>query len=362
MQLWLYTPYEHIPCGVIDSYSGLGISHRAIKPGAIEFECPLNDTTKLIRTDALLWPQGDDTAFIVTTCEKHTETNGEEVITVRGACLKWLLNQRVLALAKVFQGKSGAVMNQMLTELFADSRRAFPRFMWQIDNALGDDITMEATADAYLTTFQAICEASSLTMQVLFHSTDRTMVLTVSAGHDRSVGNTAGNIPILFDETLETIQNIEYTESIADSKNVMYISDSDDAVLEVGETASTGFQRFEDCTSDSGGKEVTNPDGSTTTLTDDQYRQKKIEAAQKELDKARPVKSATGDLPGSEQLLAYGEDYTLGDVVTVRKPSWAMDVSVRITEEARQQKNGVLPRKLTIGSPLPTIAERIKMR
>ncbi len=360
MQLWIYTQYEHIPCGVIDNYNGLDITHRAIKPGEISFECLLNDTTKLICTNALIWPQGDETAFLVTTCEKRTESTGEEVISVKGSCLKWLLNLRVLALSKVYQGKSGVVMNQMLSELTGN--RAFPRFSWQIASNLGDDITMEATADAYLTTFEAICEASSLTLKVLWNSANRTMVLLAAAGNDRGVGNTAGNLPILFDETLETMQNIAYTESVADSRNVMYIADADDAVLEVGETASAGFERFEDCTTDSGGRDVTNADGTTTTLSNAQYEQKKREEAQKELDKERPVKSATGDLPDGEKLIAFGVDYTLGDVVTVRKASWEMNVSVRVTEDTLRQKNGTFLRQLTIGSPLPTIAERIKMR
>jgi hypothetical protein len=360
VQLWLYSPYAHIPCGVIDNHEGLEITHRAIKPGEISFECPLNDTTKLIETNALIWPQGDETAFLVTTCEKRTEATGEEVVSVKGACLKWLLKQRVLVLSKIYTGKSGAVMNQMLSEL--TGLRAFPRFSAQIDDALGDDITIEATAGAYLTTFEAICEASGLNLRVLWNSADRTMVLTAAAGADRSVGNAEGNPAILFDETLETMQNIEYTESVADSHNVMYISDADDVVLEAGDTEASGFERFEDCTSDSGGREVTNADGTTTTLTDAEYEQKKLEEAQKELDGARPVKSATGDLPAGEQLVAFGADYDLGDVVTVRKAGWGMNIAVRVTEETLRQKSGTLTRKLTIGSPLPTIAERIQMR
>ena len=134
MQLWLYSPYAHIPCGVIDNHEGLEITHRAIKPGEISFECPLNDTTKLMETDALIWPQGDETAFLVTTCEKRTEATGEEVVSVKGACLKWLLKQRVLVLSKIYTGKSGAVMNQMLSEL--TGLRAFPRFSAQINDAL----------------------------------------------------------------------------------------------------------------------------------------------------------------------------------------------------------------------------------
>lgn len=360
MQIWIYTPFEHVPCGVIDECDGLSIRHKSTKPGEIEFECSLSDITKLISTNAVLWPKGDATAFIVTTCEKHTADTGEEQLTVKGYCLKWILKQRVLSLPKVYQGKSGAVMNQMLDEL--TGKRVFPRFTRQIDDTLGDNITMEATADDYLTTFQAICEASGLTMQALWNSTNRTITLIVTAGNNHSAENTEGNPVILFDETLETMQDIDYTDSIADSKNVIYISDADNVVLEVGETESAGYERFEDCTTDSGGREVSNADGSSTTLTDAEYQQKKTEAAQKELDRLRVVQSATGDLPAAENLIVYGQDYTLGDVVTVRKASWNVGLSVRITEETQREKNGALTRRLTIGSPLPTIAERITMR
>ncbi|MDD3212074.1 MAG: hypothetical protein PHY64_00240 [Eubacteriales bacterium] len=360
MQIWLYTPKDHIPCGVIDYCESPEIVHRSIKPGEISFECPLDDIASQIQEKALVWPEGDETAFIVTTCKKYTNENGEEVISVKGKCLKWILNQRALTLSKIYKGKSGAVLNQMLAEL--QGNRAFPRFSWQIDSDLGDDITMEASPGPYLTNIEAICDASSLTMKVLWDSTERTMVLMVTAGADRTVDNEDGNTPILFDETLETMRNIEYTESIADSKNVMYITDADDVVLEVGETDAAGFERFEDCTSDSGGKTVTNADGSTTTLTSAQYYQKKVEAAQKELDKERPVKSATGTLPADEQMVAYSVDYALGDIVTVRKAGWNVNVDVRITEESLRERNHTLTRTLTIGDPLPTIAERIKMR
>ncbi len=362
MQLWIYSPYEHIPIGVIDNYSGLVISHKAIKPGDIEFECKLSDTSRLLQTDAIVWPQGDETAYFVTTCTKRTEATGEEVVAVRGHCLKWLLNQRALALRKIYQGRSGAVMAQMLQEISSSGKRAFPRFTWDIPAQLGSEITMEATADSYLSNFEDICAADGLTMRVLWNSTARTLVLQAYAGIDRSVGNGEGNVPILFDETLETMSGIEYIQSTADSRNVMYISDSDDAVLEAGDTDSAGYERFEDAMTDSGGREVSNADGSTTTLTDDQYRQKKLELALKELDRARPIRSATGDLPPSEQMIAFGVDYRLGDVVTVRKTPWDMNVNVRITEENLREKNGTPVRQLTIGSPLPTIAERIKMR
>ena len=362
MQLWIYSPYEHVPIGVIDNYSGLSIAHKAIKPGESEFECKLNETARLLCTDAVVWPQGDETAYIVTTCTKRTEATGDEVVAVRGHCLKWLLNQRVLPLPKIYQGYSGAVMVQMLQAIWSTDKRVFPRFSWDIPSQLGDDITVEASADSYLTNFEDICQASGLTMQVLWDSTARTMLLHVYAGTDRSIGNTGGHVPILFDETLETMNGIEYTQSTADSKNVMYIADADKAVLEAGETASTGYRRFEHCMTDSGGKEVSNADGTTTTLTNAQYRQKKLDLAQKELDKVRPIRSATGDLPSSEQLIVFGVDYRLGDIVTVRKDTWDTNVNVRISEEILRQKNGTPIRQMTIGSPLPTIAERIKMR
>ena len=362
MQLWIYSPYEHIPIGVIDNYSGLSISHKAIKPGEIEFECKISDASRLLQTDAIVWPQGDETAYFVTTCTKRTEASSEEVVAVRGHCLKWLLNQRSLALRKIYQGRSGAVMVQMLQELGGVGKRAFPRFAWDIPTQLGSEITMEATADSYLTNFEDICAADGLTMCVRWNSTARTLLLQVNAGLDRSVGNAQGNVPILFDEGLETMSGIEYIQSTADSRNVMYISDADDVVLEAGDTESAGYRRFEHAMADSGGRDVTNADGSTTTLTDPEYQQKKLELAQKELDRLRPIRSATGDLPPREQLIAFGTDYRLGDVVTVRKTPWDMNVNVRITEENLREKNGTPVRQLTIGSPLPTIAERIKMR
>lgn len=362
MQLWIYSPYEHIPIGVIDNYYGLAVSHKAIKPGELEFECKLNDTPRLLQTDAIVWPQGDETAYFVTTCTKRTEATGEEVVAVRGQCLKRILIQRTVALSRVYQGRSGAVMGQMMRQVGTAGKRSFPRFSWDISAQLGSEITLEATADTYLANFEDICAADGLMMRVLWNSTARTMLLQVQAGRDRSVGNSEGNVPILFDEGLETMNGIEYIQSTADSRNVMYISDADDAVLEAGETASAGFRRFEDAITDSGGREVTNADGSTATLTDTQYLQKKRELALKELARLRPVQSATGDLPPSEQMIAFGVDYRLGDVVTVRKTPWDMNVAVRITEESLREKNGTPVRQLTIGSPLPTIAERIKMR
>lgn len=360
MELWIYTPYDHVPCGVIDQYTGLSITHRNIKPGSIEFECPLNDVTRLLCDDALVWPQGDETAYWITTCVKQTESNGDEVLSVKGSCLKWILGMRVLSLPQVFTGKSGAILRQMLGML--TGKRAFPRFSWQVPATLGNDMILSASAESYLTTFQAIAEASSLTLKVLWNSVDRTMVFTAAAGVDRSVSNTAGRPPVLFDETLETIQGIRHTQSVADSKNVMYISDADDVVLEAGAADSAGFRRCEDCTSDSGGKTVTNEDGTTTEMTDEQYRQKKLAEAQKELAKEQPVNSATGDLPAGERLMTYGVDFTLGDVVTVRKTRWNVSADVRITEEELNEKNGEIARTLTLGSKLPTIADRIKLR
>jgi len=360
MLLWIYTPYEHVRTGVIDSPDGLEITNRSIKTGELAFTVPLDESTRAIRTDCLIWPQGDRTAYIVTTCIKDTQSNGQETISVRAWCLKWILTKRAFPVSKIFKGKSGAVLHQILTAMNTETKKQFPRFSWSIDAALGDDITLEATEGEYADTFEAVCEASGLVMEALFDSVTRQVVMQVTKGADRSIGNTEGRVPVLLDESLETVEGIAFTESIADAKNVMYITDAAGLITEVGATSSTGYARSEARMADSGGKTVTNADGSTTTLTTAQYAQKKTEAAQKELAKLAAVKSATGTVPQGTKLLTFGSDFMLGDIVTVRKASWGTQVNVRIIADTRREKNGAVVRTLTIGSPLPTIGERIK--
>ena len=361
MELWIFTPFDHIQCGALDEYDELTMTRRNIREGSIQFISPLTDITKLIHTSSIVWAQGDETAYIVTTCEKRKSSNGKEIVIVNGACLKWILSMRSLERPKVYAGKTGAIMIKILTDVFAQSKKKFPRFSFEIDPALGDDMTMEAGSEDILRLFIALCEASGLTMRMTFNSHTQEVKLIVEAGEDHSINN--GVLPIVqFDDAQETIENVEYTESINDAKNVMYIEDVDGVVMEVGATDKTGYERFEDSMKESRGRSYTTDDGTTVELTPEQYRKMKETEALKALDRKKPVESIEGDTAIENQQLVYGTDYRLGDIVTAKKSDWEVAIDVRVVEEAMKHRGGIITRNLTLGDPLPTIADRIKMR
>lgn len=361
MELWIFTPYNHVQCGALDEYEELNITHKAVKEGEIHFVSPLTDISKLIVTDSLIWPKGDDTGYIVTTCQKQKNNQGKEIVIVNGACLKCLLDMRTCKKTKVYEGKTGYVMRKMLDDVFAEEKRKFPRFTYSIDATIGEDISIETGNESLLELFEDLCEASGLTMRITFNPQTRAMVLKVEKGLDRTIGNGTNGV-VQFDDTQETIANVEYTESIRDEKNVMYIEDGEGVVLEVGTTMGSGFRRREDGMKATSSKTMQNDDGTTTELTSAQYAANKRTEARKELEKKKKTESIEGETEIENALLAYGKDYTLGDIVTAKKEAWGIGLDVRVTEETEKHKNGNITRKLTLGSPLPTLAERIKMR
>jgi len=357
-----------VVCGVVDHYSNLEIVHRRIKPGSIAFQCPINEITAQIHKNTLVWPEGDETAYIVHTCERKEDDNGQEIMTVRGYCLKWILSMRTQRLTRTMINHGGEIMNKLLQEL--TGKRAFPRFTYTIQPTVGEYMTMEVPQAEYLSIFEDICKASNLTLKARWNHATRSIVLTAREPFDWSENNTVG-LPVIYID-VNTASGIAHVENITDYKNVMYIVDDDDVIVESDSWTSQGYARFEDCMNDSGGKKVTNPDGSETTLTDAQYLDKKMKVAKDELLAKLDVDSASGDLALSGELVPWGVDdgallrvgfyLLLGDKVTVRNPAWDMKIDARIEEEKLRETDGVLERKITIGNPLPTIAERIKIR
>lgn len=159
---------------------------------------------------------------------------------------------------------------------------------------------------------------------------------TVYDGVDRSIGNAAGLLPIVFSQDNDNLTSTEYTHDATVKKNTALIGGAGEGserfCTMVGVNAS-GMERremFVDASSQSRTYDVQNGDKTeTANYTDAVYSEMLKTAGQQELAKNKEIMSFSGavDLTGTN--LIFGKDYFVGDLISIQ------DIGLDIYQNAR---------------------------
>ena len=206
---------------------------------------------------------------------------------------------------------------------------------------------------------------SDIGFSIIFDPRNKQLVFEVRAGVDRTVDNTSGNDPVVFSTDLEDILSSSYYSNSEDEKTMCLVQGEDSGFSRksevVGAVNGVGYNRRElyvdarDLQS-----EVYNEDGTTTSLTDAQYRATLVQRGKEKL--AEHVVTETFDAQirqfGDVQY-EFGVDYVNGDKVTVIDKQLMIQVSARITsvEEDFSDEYALI---LTFGYSYPTILLKVK--
>lgn len=170
-------------------------------------------------------------------------------------------------------------------------------------------------------------------------------------GQDRSVGNTAGNTPVIFSQDFENLLTAEYTEDTTHLRNFALIGGEGEGLARFFTTydqdGATGFQRREVFVDASSINRKYKPEGSETEqeYTVAQYTTLLTGQAQTELKELIITKTFTGEINLTQSPYKYGKnaDFWLGDIVTVQDNKLGLYANVRILKATEvQDENGYL--------------------
>lgn len=164
-------------------------------------------------------------------------------------------------------------------------------------------------------------------------------------GQDRSVGNTAGNTPVIFSQDFENLLTAEYTEDTTNLRNFALIGGEGEGLARFYTTfdqdGATGFQRREVFVNASSINRKYKPEGSETEqeYTTAQYTTLLTGQAQTKLKEFIITKTFTGEINLTQSPYKYGKnaDFWLGDIVTVQDNKLGLYTNVRILKATEVQ-------------------------
>ena len=201
---------------------------------------------------------------------------------------------------------------------------------------------------------------------MLFRPKEKKLIFEVVAGVDRTIEQSEVD-PVEFSTDLEDILSSSYYTNNQDEKNVAFIQGEGDGASRISQISGNdeleGFDRKElyvdarDIQS-----EFTNEEGTTTTLTPEEYDATLVNRGDDKLAECKTIETFEAQIRvfGGVQY-EFGVDYNKGDKVTVRDKQLGVVVSARITE-VEEDFDDEYALVLTFGYSYPTLMQKVKQQ
>lgn len=175
------------------------------------------------------------------------------------------------------------------------------------------------------------------------------MIYDLFEGADRSVGNSAGNKPLIFSQDFENLLTAEYTVDTTALKNWALIGGEGEGLerfyTTYDQSSSTGLARREVFVDASSIPRKYQAEGSETEqeYTAAEYTTMLVGQAQTDLKELITTETFTGEINLTYSPYQYGVDFWLGDLVTVQDNALGLYTTVRILKATEvQDENGYL--------------------
>lgn len=292
--------------------------------------------------------------------KRESDSEYEKTIVLSGRLGTLLFTKRVIAGTIKFQGKTAqfvkeVIYNEVVKE--ATSKR-YVNIDIQYDNeeylnTFCSTIDKQVTGGYVWDSIQPALEQDKLgvyfvpiveTEHIPEGGTEPTNIskwkLTISAGKDRTKGNTQGNVPVVFSQSLSNIARTNYELESKQYCNVAYVAGEGEeeqrkwyevyAKEEVakGVEDKSGWQRNELWID---ARDVQSKDKEGNELTDEEYEQLIKQRANEKFAENEKGESYTATITEANKQYTYGIDYVLGDLVTVIDDELGITVDAQVT-------------------------------
>ncbi len=365
------TAFEAI--GGINQFTSLIWPDKFNGYSTFELNAPVtSENRELLKKDNIIWCGGDNAAKIeIVQFDKND--NGEKVFKVKGRTLEQFLTTRIIWGVYTCTNKyTSSVMYEIVKTQCVnptDYLRKIPFLECATDEYLGKKIYFQKTGGEVYDALESLAKDADLGFDILFRPREKKLIFKVTKGVDRTITSDSSNKSSLmfFSTDLEDILESSYYTNNQDVKTLAYVAGEDKGAnrkyIVSGNTATKGFLRKEayidarDIQS-----EISNDDGSTTTLSDDEYNDLLNDRGTEKLAECIQVESFEAKMRviGNVHYI-YGVDYFKGDKVIIQDNEIGVQVNARITE-ATEYYDDKYALELTFGYEPPTLIQKLKMR
>lgn len=329
MELWILDRnFEQI--GVVDDYKSLIWSKRYNELGDCEIYIGASDRTiSLFQKGHYILRADDDMICRIERIEIDTDTEEGNFLVVTGYDCRKILNQRIVWWQTNFTGTAEdfirtIIMNNVINP--PETRRRIPHFTLGASKGFTDRVEIQSTYDYLFDKIKEICATYGYGSRLTYNGSDFTFELY--KGVNRSVAQYTNDV-VIFSPDFENLISTNYVNDSSEIKTAALVAGEGEGAQrtrrELG--GGTGFNRYE--------LFVDAKDISSTTEDDHQMTPQEYQALLQQRGEEKLAENITlisfdGQVEPNYSY-KYGEDYFLGDIVTVRN-EYGIQANARITE------------------------------
>ena len=329
--------------GIIENQTSLIWVRKYFEPGTFELHAPITDfNLKLLTIGNLVTMYGQDDAGIIEDVE-YEESPEQNEITAQGRFLGAYMGYRLIKGTVNIDTTVELAMRQLLSD-------ATPIPLVELGELHGftETVSGQVTYKNLLTFMTKLAKAGNIGYRFRPDFNAKKIYFETYEGVDRSIEQSDNN-RVTFSENYDNLNQVDYRANDQSYANVAYVigkdADENEILLVVGDTESEGLERREIYVDATG--------VSSTDLTTEEFYAAIRQEGQNTLNADAFSETFECDTNANGNFV-YRSNYDLGDIVTVKKASWGMQRSLRITELQETYEYGAMTVTPTMGNPLPT--------
>ena len=356
--------------GDITQFTSVKWPSSFIGTASFEIWAPINEeNSAYFKKGHIIW-SNTEIAAVIECVKSDVDEDGNKSFDVKGKTLERYLMDRIIWGTVTYTNKKASTIMYDIVDKHCvnptDPNRVIQWLILDTYAEIGNTIdSYQKTGGTVYDAIYNIAVESDIGFTVYPDQDLRRMIFTVRKGADRTIGNTEGNDPVVFETALQDILSSSYYTNSEDLKNVAFVQGEDTGSerksVSVGETSSVGLDRRElyvdarDVQS-----EVYDEQGQSTVIPDPEYLQMLAQRGSEKLAEYMVTETFEAQIRqfGDVQY-EYDEDFFLGDKVTVIDTELGVSVSARIltVEEDMSDKYEIT---LNFGYSYPTILQKAK--
>lgn len=333
--------------GLIDKYKYASYLDIFSSVGNFQIEMPLIEANKLIALNSTYILLDDSILGVIERISKEQTAN--TYLEISGRLISSILTRRIFSdnnmATQTYAGQEATVMYSMVTRNFinpTDPKRKIsfiknttdPTYIFPSEyiekQITGSNVSDELTKIALVNDlgFELVPVINTLkdaNDDVLTNITS--LEFRVLKGKDRTLGNTAGNVPVLFSTAGNNLLTSNYSKTRDKYKSVAYVAGEGEGtartIIQAGDINTTGLDRYETFVD---ARDLQSKNEAGTTIPTNTYLEILRQRGVEKLQTFRVFESYDATV-ATKQSYKYGVDYYKGDFVTIEDT----EMNIRIT-------------------------------
>lgn len=370
------------PLGAIDELASLIWTTKYFDVGTFSLLAPITDNNSKLLTEGNIIAKHDGRQEIktadggiwrraaqITYVHITKDENGLEQLEAQGFMLSKWLSKRCIVPQVVATATNQSLINTMVTKNCgsgAGTKRRFPQFTMLAQETIAGSM-VEYANEVYADLGQEVkarAQAGKLGYDILINERAKQYGFYLYKGKDLTAKNSGGNTPCIFSRDFDNVNEQEYTASIENCKNFIYVQGAADdngsqPVTTVDGEGATGLELEEvfcDATDiarkyQSGETEVTIPMATYLQMLKTRGATE-LESYGKNINFVSTINTNSN--------LKFKSDFDLGDRITCKEDKWGIQIDARITEVTETYQKGEETIEATFGDSLPTLVDQIR--